>query len=92
MEEIRMIVRTIEIRNHVGLHAYPSYLLSAEAGKFKSDITICYRERTADAKKSISILALGVNAGEQIELCVSGEDEEEAAEGVLAVLRHMGNA
>ena len=32
MEEIRMIVRTIEIRNHVGLHAYPSYLLSAEAG------------------------------------------------------------
>ena len=43
-------------------------------------------------QKSISILALGVNAGEQIELCVSGEDEEEAAEGVLDVLKHMGNA
>lgn len=28
-----MIVRTVEIRNHIGLHAHPSYLLSMEAGK-----------------------------------------------------------
>ena len=87
-----MIVRTVEIRNHIGLHAHPSYLLSMEAGKFKSDISIRYQDKTADAKKIISILARGVNAGEQIELCVSGEDEEEAAEGVLDVLKHMVNA
>ncbi len=43
-------------------------------------------------KKSISILALGVNSGENIEVLISGEDEEEAAEGLLKVFRHMGNA
>lgn len=87
-----MVAQTVKIRNHIGLHAHPSYLLAVEAVKFKSDIHIRYGEKVADAKKSISILALGVNAGEQIELLVSGEDEKEAAAGILDVLLHMGNA
>ncbi|MCI8558535.1 MAG: HPr family phosphocarrier protein [Lachnospiraceae bacterium] len=87
-----MVVYKVEIRNHIGLHAHPSYLLAEEAEKFKSDIQIRYGEKLADAKKSICILALGVNSGESIEVLVSGEDEEEAAEGMLEVFRHMGNA
>lgn len=87
-----MVIRKVKIRNHVGLHAHPSYLLAEEAEKFKSDIRIRYGEKLADAKKSISILALGVNSGENIEVLISGEDEEEAAEGLLEVFKHMGNA
>ena len=51
-----MVIRKVKIRNHVGLHAHPSYLLAEEAEKFKSDIRIRYGEKLADAKKSISIL------------------------------------
>lgn len=70
--------KTIEIHNAIGLHARPATLLAAEASKFQSSVRICMGAYSADAKSSIRILAMAINAGETIELVVSGADEDEA--------------
>lgn len=75
-----MIVQTIRILNRVGLHARPSAQIASAAGKFESRIQIKHRDRTVDARGVVAILKLGVDAGEEIELLISGEDEREAYE------------
>ena len=85
-----MITETIIIRNHIGLHAHPSWMIAMEAEKYESDIQILYHGQSADAKRSISILALGVDAGESVELRVS--DEKDAAEKLSYLLKHISNA
>ena len=87
-----MITETIIIRNHIGLHAHPSWMIAMEAEKYESDIQILYHGQSADAKRSISILALGVDAGESVELRVSGRDEKDAAEKLPYLLKHISNA
>lgn len=73
-----MIVQTIQIKNHVGLHARPSAQIASAAEKFESQIQIKYRDRTVNARGAVGIIMLGVEDGEEIEITISGEDEQEA--------------
>lgn len=86
-----MIVQTIRILNHVGLHARPSAKIASAAEKFASRIEIKYRDRTVNARGVVGILMLGVEAGEEIEVSISGEDEREAyaqLNGVFYEINH----
>ncbi|RME69611.1 MAG: phosphoenolpyruvate--protein phosphotransferase [Chloroflexi bacterium] len=68
----------LTIVNPTGLHARPAAVFVKTAKKFKSKITVRHGKKKANAKSVISVLALGVESGSQIQLLVEGEDEEEA--------------
>ncbi|MFB0918723.1 MAG: HPr family phosphocarrier protein [Clostridiaceae bacterium] len=75
-----MVSREIVVNNPTGLHARPATLLVKRASSYKSDVSIEYKERKANAKSLIGVLSLGVVMGSKITLTTVGEDEEKAAE------------
>ncbi|MBW6465099.1 MAG: phosphoenolpyruvate--protein phosphotransferase [Brevefilum sp.] len=81
----------ITIQNLTGLHARPAKVFVNIAKGYQSDIRVFHGEKKANAKSLISLLTLGVEAGSQITIEVSGEDEEEALAALeMAVLSGLG--
>jgi phosphotransferase system HPr (HPr) family protein len=80
MKLIRLI-----IMNEVGLHARPATLFINECCKFQSTIrarNIDQSSRWVNAKSILGLLSLGVEKGQEIELEITGVDEEQTAEGL----------
>lgn len=67
------------IKAPVGMHARHAGLLVQEAKKYASKVTFSQGERSADAKRILGLMALGVKQGDVVKLDVEGEDEDEAA-------------
>lgn len=76
-----------KVRNEVGLHARPAAVFVQCAGKFRSRIMIRNIKSggPVNAKSILHVLTLGVGQGDEVELIIDGEDEENAA----ATLRQL---
>lgn len=70
------------ITDEVGIHARPAGLLVKEAKKYASKIVIVKGEKKAEATKLMAIMSLGVKCGDEIEVQVTGDDEETAVTGI----------
>ena len=57
-----MVTNEIQVKNPTGLHARPATLLVKRASSFKSDVSIMYNGRKANAKSLIGVLSLVVMA------------------------------
>lgn len=66
------------IKDPVGLHARPAGLLVKKAGEFTSKITIESGGKSAEAKKLIMLMGLGIKQGAEIRCRIEGADEETA--------------
>lgn len=75
------LVRTFmyTIKAPVGMHARHAGLLVQEAKKYASAVTFSLGERSADAKRILNLMGLGVKQGDLVKLTVEGEDEDQAA-------------
>jgi len=88
MKEEKVIVD-----NKVGLHARPASLFVQEAAKYSSDINVYCQDpetkedRNANAKSILGILTLGVFQGTEITITANGEDEQEAVDGLVALVK-----
>lgn len=69
---------TYEIKDVIGIHARPAGQLVNEAKKYESRIMININEKSADAKKLIMLMSLGVKCGDKVNVSIDGGDEEEA--------------
>jgi phosphocarrier protein HPr len=81
----------VSVLNEVGLHARPAALFVQEAGRFISSIrlrNLSGGTDWVDAKSILSVLALGVERGHQIEVQAQGEDEDQA----VAALTELVNS
>ena len=67
------------IKVPVGLHARHAGLLVKEASKYRSDITVSFGDKTADAKRILGLMGLGAHQGDVLRVDVEGEDEDAAA-------------
>ena len=67
------------ITDPVGIHARPAGVLSKEAKKYDSVITITKDGKSAEAKKLMALMGLGVKQGETVTVSVEGGDEERVA-------------
>ena len=74
-----MVCFTFTVKDEMGLHAIPAGLLVKEAGKCSSKVTIKKGEKTGDAKRIFNIMGLSVKGGEEVEIMVEGEKEQEEA-------------
>ncbi|MBD5546356.1 MAG: HPr family phosphocarrier protein [Lachnospiraceae bacterium] len=67
------------ITDPVGIHARPAGLLVKEAKQYDSTITITRDGKSADAKKLMALMSLGVKQGDTVTVDVEGGDEETVA-------------
>lgn len=72
------------IKDEVGIHARPAGLLAKEVKKYASKVTITKGDKSADATKLMTVMALGVKSGEEITVSVEGDDEDRAVEEIKA--------
>ena len=72
------------VQDEVGLHARPAGLLVKEAGKAASTITIESKGKTADAKRLLAVMGLGVKKGDAITVTIEGSDEAAVASSLEA--------
>lgn len=70
------------IKDEVGIHARPAGMLVKEAKKYESIITVTKAGKSAEAKKLMALMSLGVKCGETVEIRVEGQDEEQALEAM----------
>ena len=82
-----MITKKVTIQAPTGLLVNSAGVLCDEAVKYKSKVTFRYGEgNEANAKSILSVLGASIKNGDEIELCCSGEDEEEAMSGMVWVV------
>ncbi len=70
------------IQDPVGLHARPAGLLVKQAAGFQSKVTIESGGKSADARKLIMLMSLGIKQGMEVTCKVEGEDEDAAVEAL----------
>lgn len=64
------------IKDPIGIHARPAGQLVREASKFKSDITLYVKGKNADAKRLFGVMSLSAKQGDNVKVCIFGNDEE----------------
>lgn len=74
-----MVKFTFVVNDEMGLHARPAGLLVKEAAKCSSKVTLKKGEKTGDAKRIFNIMGLSIKGGEEVEVIVEGEKEQEEA-------------
>ena len=62
------------IRDENGLHARPAGLLVKEAQALSSDFTIECRGKSANLKKLLAVMGLGVKCGDLVKITATGEN------------------
>jgi phosphocarrier protein len=64
------------VTDPVGIHARPAGLLVKEAKQYGASITITKDGKSADAKKLMMLMGLGVKKDDTVTVSVEGEDED----------------
>ena len=81
-----MISNTTTIVNKLGLHARASAKLTKLAGSFPCEVWMARGERRVNAKSIMGVMMLAAGMGSEITLETSGEREQEAMDGLLALI------
>ena len=66
------------ITDEVGIHARPAGVLAKKVKEFNSVVTITKDGKSAEAKKLMAVMGLGVKQGQTVTVTVEGADEETA--------------
>ena len=75
-----------EIINKLGLHARASAKLTQLAGKFDCDIWMEKGSRRINAKSIMGVMMLAAGKGAKVVIETTGDDEDEALEGILKLI------
>lgn len=78
-----MQTANILLKNEVGLHARPAAMLVKCAAKFRSQVAVICRNKSANAKSIIAVLSLGAGRGDEITITAEGPDEAACIEGII---------
>src|SRR5262249_9108897 len=69
-----MQVRRVRVALEHGVHARPAALLAASLKNLAADARVALRDREANARSTVALMALGVLHGDEVELRASGPD------------------
>ena len=72
------------VKDPLGIHARPAGLLVKEAKSGASEIVIEFGGKSADAKRLLAVMSLGVKSGNEVTVRVEGPDEDSRAEELKA--------
>ena len=81
---MRAFMYTIKVP--VGLHARHAGLLVKAASLYQSAVTVSLGDKSADGKRILGLMGLGVRQGDVIRVDIDGPDEDVAALRIKAFL------
>ena len=81
-----MIIKDVVVQNKVGLHARPATFFIQKANEYKSSFWVEKEERRVNAKSLLGVLSLGIVGGTNIKIIADGADEENAVDGLVALV------
>ena len=81
-----MTKRDVTITNNIGLHARPATFFIQKANSYKSLIWIEKEDRKINAKSLLGVLSLGIAKGMTVTLVAEGKDEDDAINGLSALI------
>ena len=82
MKEVKYV-----ITDPVGFHARPAGQIAKDLKAFASAVTVFKGDKSADMKKLLKVMGLGIKQGETVTVTVEGADEDAAAEAVEKFLK-----
>ena len=82
-----MIKKKVIIINKLGLHARAAVKFVNMSNRFVSSVRIEKDGNKVDGKSILGILTLAAVQGSEITLIVSGKDEKEALEALVALIK-----
>jgi len=81
-----MLRKTVTIVNKLGLHARAATKLVRLASSFESEVQLKRQQREVNGKSIMGVMLLAAAKGVDIELIVSGTDEETAMNDLTALI------
>lgn len=73
-----MIRHSLTIQNKLGVHTRAAAKLVDTAKKFGSKVDLIFRDRCVDCKSIMSVITLGAQKDNVIDVVITGEDEQQA--------------
>lgn len=67
---------TYVITDPVGIHARPAGVLAKQVKGLESKVVIWKGDKSAEAKKLMAVMGLGVKQGDEVKVTVEGPSEE----------------
>lgn len=83
-----MIIKEVMVTNKTGIHARPASVFVKLAGKFASDIFVIKDKKEINAKSIMGIMAGGINQGTTIQIKAVGEDEANAVDALIQLIKN----
>jgi phosphocarrier protein HPr len=80
--ELSKIVKKLEIKNKLGLHARAAALLVQTVNRFSAQVTLTKDGQTIDARSIMGVLTLAATQGSKIQVEASGQDAEQALRAI----------
>ena len=76
------VVRMLEIKNKLGLHARASALLVQTVNKFSAQVTLSADGQSADGRSILGVMTLGCPQGSAIQVEAQGDDAERVVRAI----------
>jgi phosphocarrier protein len=76
------VVRKLEIKNKLGVHARAAALLVQMVNRFSAQVTFSKDGQTTDGRSIMGVLTLAATQGSKIQVDATGEDAERAVRAI----------
>lgn len=86
-----MLRKKVEIINKLGLHARAAAKFVSTAGRFESQIEVMHKDRCVNGKSIMGVMMLAASKGSEIELIVSGADQDAAMQALIQLIDQKFN-
>jgi phosphocarrier protein len=81
-----MKTRQVSIASSLGLHARLAAQIVVLASRFRSNVSLAFEGRTANARNVIAVMLLAASVGSMIRIEASGPDEAEALDALSSLI------
>ena len=86
MNETQAVERSVRVVNAAGLHARPAAQLVQLASRFMCEVKVGKDGLDVNAKSIMGVLLLAAEQGNELRVRCEGEDAEEAANEIVALV------
>lgn len=84
-----MVKKSVTVNNETGLHARPASQLTQLCRGFSNEIRIIHGDKEFDPKNIVSMLMAGIKKGTEIEIQVTGDNENEVCEKIVDFISNL---
>jgi phosphocarrier protein HPr len=78
--------RQVSVASSLGLHARLAAQIVVLASTFRSNVSLAFEGRTANARNVIAVMLLAASVGSMIRIEASGPDEAEALDALSSLI------